>query len=290
MLTLATISWVIPPIWTLLGAFILSLPLLAICYKNHLQRTPSSKASFFDLPPEIRNMVYEELIDPKCNPTFPAPVPHSPQRLRFGWPLQKKKPSFNRCGILLASRQVHKEFTAAMCKKALFVFQVEDSAKEMTGSLWPLDQDTMTKVRNCEVRVIATSTMLGSRDPRTMPREWELRERVCDVLSSLAKVNSLRLHVHAQPDRLWNPLWLWSAVSQQFKCVDKPTFTEITFGLESWTLGENCLKRDADGKWKWRCQAGDHVVMDDPEGWQPIRDFCAALYWECQVCQQRAAS
>ncbi|KAK7545945.1 hypothetical protein IWX49DRAFT_392205 [Phyllosticta citricarpa] len=286
MSTLATISWAT---WSLIGAFILSLPLLAILHKNRLLRTPSSKASFFNLPPEIRNLVYDELIDSKCNPTFPAPVPRSPQRLRFGWPLQKKKPHFNRYGILLASRQVHKEFTAAMCKSALFVLKV-DSSNERTGNLWPLDQDTMSKVRNCEIRVIATSSMLGSRDPRTMPREWELRERVCDVLSSMTKVDSLRLHVHAQPDRLWNPLWLWSAVSQQFKCVESPIFTEITFGLESWTLGENCLKRDADGRWRWRCQAGDHVVMDDPEGWQPIRDFCAALYWECQVCQQRAAS
>ncbi|KAK8210652.1 hypothetical protein IWZ01DRAFT_287061 [Phyllosticta capitalensis] len=294
MPTLATIIRALPatwplPLWTLIGAVILSLPLLlAIRYKNRRLGTSSSQVSLFSLPVEIREMIYEELIDAECTPTFPAAAPRPQPRLRFSW-LQRKKPSFTKYGILLANRSINQEFTRVLSKKATYVLKV-DSSNERTGSLWPLDEDTMSKLRNCEVRIIATSSMLGSRDPRAMPRRWELRERVCDVLSAMKKVDSLRLHVHAVPDRIWNPLWLWSQVSQQFKCIDSPTFTEITFGLESWTLGENCLKRDADGRWKWRCQAGDHVVMDDPEGWQPIREFCAALYWECQVCQQRAAS
>ncbi|KAK0618708.1 hypothetical protein DIS24_g11603 [Lasiodiplodia hormozganensis] len=273
--------------WTLALAVALSLPLLLYFQKRRAAK-PEPFFNFTGLPAEIRNMVYEEMVDPDCNPSFPTEAMRAPRPLSMAsWIPHRKKPNYPKYGILLASRQLHREFMDVLCKSATFTLNV-DRSNEQSANLWPLSRDSVTKVRSCEIRIIATSNMLGSRDPRSMPRDWGLRDRVSRSLSAMKRVEKLRLHVHAVPDRMWNPLWLWSQVSQQFKDLAEPRFTAITFGLESWTLGENCLKRDADGRWKWTCPA-NHVVTDDPEGWQPIREFCAALYLECRECQQQRA-
>ncbi|KAL0259727.1 hypothetical protein SLS55_005467 [Diplodia seriata] len=279
----APTSWTLP-VWTLVLAIALSLPLLLYCQ----QRRASKPENFFNLaalPAEIRNMIYEELVEPDCNPSFPTEAMRSPRPLRMmSWIPSHKKPHYPKYGILLASRQLHREFMDVLCKHATFTLNIDRSNEQSTNP-WPLSRDSVCKIRSCEIRITATSNMLGSRDPRSMPRDWGLRDRVSRSLSAMKRVEKLRLHVHAVPDRMWNPLWLWSQVSQQFKDMAEPRFTAITFGLEPWTLGENCLKRDVDGRWKWTCPA-DHVVMDDHEGWQPIREFCAALYLECRECQR----
>ncbi|KAH7044546.1 hypothetical protein B0J12DRAFT_712138 [Macrophomina phaseolina] len=271
--------------WTLTAAIAISLPLL-LFYRQHRCAQPAHFFDFAGLPAEIRDMVYDELVEPDCRPHFRTEAMRRPQPFRF-WLPKRTAPSYPKYGILLASRQLHGEFMHVLCKRATFTLDV-DRSNEHDPDLWPLSQRTISKIRSCEIRIIATSNMLGSRDPRSMPRDWGLRNRVSRSLGAMKRVEKLRLHVHAVPDRMWNPLWLWSQVSQQFKDLAEPRFTAITFGLESWTLGENCLKRAVDGKWRWTCPA-DHVVTEDPEGWQPIREFCAALYLECRQCQRDRA-
>lgn len=279
-------GWTLP-VWTLTAAIAISLPLL-FYLRQRRSAAPASFFNFAGLPAEIRDMVYDELVDADCRPFLPTEAMRAPQPLTFAWLPRRRKPAYAKYGILLASRQLHREFMDVLCKKATFTLNVDRSNEQSTNP-WPLSHDTISKIRSCEIRIIATSNMLGTRDPRSMPREWGLRDRVSRSLSAMKRVEKLRLHVHAVPDRMWNPLWLWSQVSQQFKDLVEPRFTAITFGLESWTLGENCLKRETDGKWRWACPA-DHVVTEDPEGWQPIREFCAALYLECRECQRNRAA
>ncbi|KAK3082080.1 hypothetical protein LTS18_005066 [Coniosporium uncinatum] len=91
----------------------------------------------------------------------------------------------------------------------------------------------------------------------------------------------------------------------------------IKFELEGWTPGENWMARNftnhegvgkekaleppmpldsseeeevehgGDKGWTWRCSEG-HRVGGDVEGEMPIRQFCAMLYRDCEVCRPRA--
>ncbi|KAF2143310.1 uncharacterized protein K452DRAFT_286141 [Aplosporella prunicola CBS 121167] len=273
-------SWTVL-LGTLALAAALSLPLLVREIRQRQAASPTLSFGFTKLPAEIRDMVYEELVE--SDPVYPAPLALRRRPGSLAWFLQQRKPAYTKCGILLASRQLHAEFVEVLCKKANFKLTI-DRSNEKEARLWPLPAETMRRIRKCEVRIVATSAMLGSRDPRSMPREWALRDRVSRNLASMAKVESLKLHVHAVPDRMWNPLWLWSQVSQQFKDLEQPRFHRITFGIESWSLGENHLQRDGEGRWRWECP-GQHTAVDDAQGWQPIREFCAALYLECRQCQ-----
>lgn len=279
-------GWALP-FWTLTAAITISLPLLFYFWR-HGSAAPTTHFDFMALPAEIRDMVYDQLVDQDCRPFFRTEAMRSLQPLRLGWLPRRRKPTFNKYAFLLANHQLHEEFMDVLWKKATFTLNV-DRSNEQSTDLWPLSHDTVSRIRSCEIRIIATPTMLGCQDPRSMPREWALRDRVSRSLKAMKRVKKLRLHVHASPDRMWNPLWLWSQVSQQFKDVAEPQFTAITFGLDKpWGLGENSLKRAADGKWRWTCPE-DHVVTSDPEGWQPIREFCATLYLECPECQQNRA-
>jgi len=89
----------------------------------------------------------------------------------------------------------------------------------------------------------------------------------------------------------------------------------IRFELEGWTPGENWMARNftnregvgrekalepprsvgegdkegGDPGWTWRCSEG-HRVGGDGEGEMPIRQFCAMLYRDCEVCRPRATT
>ncbi|KAF2085487.1 hypothetical protein K490DRAFT_46498 [Saccharata proteae CBS 121410] len=278
-----------PSFWTAILVIVVSLPLLILHRQSKHTKPQEPPFPFLRLPAELRNLVYEELVDHRHRPTFP---PRDLQRRPLSCLrrlMTPKKVPTNRIAMMLVSRQVSGEYNDVLCKRARFTLDVAES-NARRPDLWSISKEVLSRVRDCKVRIHATSRMLGAVDPRSMPRQWELRNRVADCLEPMQKVESLHLHVHAIPDPLWNPLWMWYHISQHFKELDGPAFTGISFDLAgSWTLGENHLGRDRDGRWQWRC-AMDHAVLDDTAGWQPIREFCAALYVECRVCQRAEAA
>lgn len=266
-------------LWSLLIALAISSPFLIRTFK--MQPKEILPFRFLDLPQELRDLVFEHLIEDP-SPSYP-PTALSPAKAlsSFSWLLPQRPAPCSSNWIMLASRQVYQEYMDVLCKKGRFCFTV-DQNNHTNRNLWPIRTATLNSVRKCDLRLITTSKMLGAVDPRSMPQGWPLRDKICETLAGVEKAADLNLHVRAVGDPLWNPLWVWFHASQAFKDTGRLCFKRITFSLDTWSPGENHLARNHEGKWCWQCPA-DHVVATD-SGQCNVREFCAALYAECEEC------
>lgn len=197
---------------------------------------------FMELPPELRDMVYEYLVE---DPYYPPPAPCTPSSSPLNWLMpsqwpakiteQEKKPKKG-SWIFLASKQIYAEYTEVGCKKSTFHLSVTptnypkpiptttstaaitSSPGAAAPSLWKIAPDTLKQIRKCDIKLVITSSMLGVPDPRNMtPDSWALAHQVRAELRHVSKVQELNLHVKAIGDPLWNPLWVWYHASQSFK-------------------------------------------------------------------------
>ncbi|CAN9106253.1 unnamed protein product [Alternaria alternata] len=138
--------------------------------------------------------------------------------------------------------------------------------------------------------------MLGVTDPRSMTSSsWTLGRRMREQLKHMSSVQTFTLDAKALGDPLWNPLWIWYHASQSLKLLGTefsdtvprgPQLTQITFSLDTWSPGENYLKRDEKygGQWMWYC-AKNHLVGADVGAEMTVREFCGKLYQECSICR-----
>jgi hypothetical protein len=167
------------------------------------------------------------------------------------------------------------------------------------GRLWNISPSTLKKIRRCSLKLITTSSMLGTPNPHSMPpKSWALAAKVREELRCVQDVQELHLHVRAIGDPLWNPLWVWYHASQSFMPFGRPDssvasssssepigpkLSKISFSLDQRSPGENHLARNSEGKWTWYCPCG-HVVDASGNEDMTIREFCARLY-DCTICR-----
>ncbi|KAF2787394.1 hypothetical protein K505DRAFT_316804 [Melanomma pulvis-pyrius CBS 109.77] len=265
---------------------------------------------FMELPPELRDMVYEYLVE---DPYYPPPAPSTPSSSPLNWLMpsqwpvktteQEKKPKKG-SWIFLASKQIYAEYTEVGCKKSTFHLSVTptnypkpvptctttaaitSSPGAAASSLWKIAPDTLKQIRKCDIKLVITSSMLGVPDPRNMtPDSWALAHQVRAELRHVSKVQELNLHVKAIGDPLWNPLWNTPEHTQSDESAG-PKLNRITFSLDTWSPGENYLERDAQsaGQWAWWCTKG-HCIGPDGGSEVTVREFCAKLYMECRTCR-----
>ncbi|OCK80227.1 hypothetical protein K432DRAFT_382408 [Lepidopterella palustris CBS 459.81] len=267
-------------VWSLVVTVLISVPFFV---RHFSMQAPHEVTPFpfLDLPRELRDIVYENLIQ---NPSYPPCTPSPKALSRFGWLLPQRPAPSTSNWVMLSNHQVYEEYMDLLCKQAKFTLTVDQkNAKER--DIWPIRSETLKQIRKCDLRLVTTSKMLGAEDPRTMPKDWPLRDKICERLRGVQKAEDLNLHVRAIGDPLWNPLWVWYHASQAFKDSAKPCFQRITFSLDTWSPGENLLARNKEGQWEWRCRENHFVATD--AGQYLIREFCSALYAECQDCPRR---
>ncbi|EOA85435.1 uncharacterized protein SETTUDRAFT_90043 [Exserohilum turcica Et28A] len=219
--------------------------------------------------------------------------------------------------LFLANKQIYAEYMDMLCKRKTFHFNVSpETYKPMTAtpptpnpstppsappsSLAPLDTNvwnisprTLSKIHTCSLKLVTTSSMLGVTDPRSMTSSsWTLGQRMRSQLKHMSAVHTFTLDAKALGDPLWNPLWIWYHASQSLKLLGTdlsdtvprgPQLTQITFSLDTWSPGENHLRRHAKDGWFWFCNKGHRVVSDGGAD-MTVREFCAKLYMECSIC------
>jgi hypothetical protein len=262
---------------------------------------------FESLPQELRDMVYDNLMEDPSYPSSSACQPGS----SLDWVLTGLwKPAANSTTqkhiskpsnwILLANKQIYDEYMDKLCKQTTFNLTVspenyQSSSTATAHKLWPIAPSTLKQIRKCSLELITTSEMLGCTDPRNMiSSSWALAARIRSELSELESCTQLTLNAKAIGDPLWNPLWIWYHSSQSFKQIGTtlsdspsgPLLNKITFSLDTWSPGENYLERDDANKgvWTWYCMKG-HCVGLDGTSEQTVREFCGMLYRECRVCR-----
>lgn len=292
---------------------------------------------FLELPLELRTMVYNNLLEDPYYPP-PAPCSHQHESpfswLMPGLfpPSQEPRPQLTHQPkhhrttkpsnwLFLANKQTYNEYMELMCKKTTFHLTVSPqnyTAPTPEGSdtqapeeepkttqapaeskrIWNISPETLKHLRKCDIKLVATSPMLGVTDPRNMkPGDWALAQQIRRELKEVANVRELNLQVKAIGDPLWNPLWVWYHASQSLKTMGAadnttgtaptgPKLNRITFSLDTWSPGENLLERDpaSADQWTWKCLHGHCVALDGP-GEVSVREFCARLYMECTTCR-----
>ncbi len=267
---------------------------------------------FLELPQELRDMVYEYLIE---DPVYPAPSPSSKlpasvwtmpgRRSSSGSSRQARKSTW----IFAVNKQIYREYMDMLCKKTTFHLTVspqnfnpapsssqEDSETKPDNRLWKISPDTLKNLRTASLQLITTSAMLGVSDPRNMTSaDWVLARQIREELKHVSHVKNITLDAKAIGDPLWNPLWIWYHASQSFKTMGAsiggadpvgPKLNRITFSIDNWSPGENYLERDENNKggWAWHCMKG-HIVSTDSDMEMTVREFCGKLYRECRVCR-----
>jgi hypothetical protein len=306
---------------SLLTAAALIVPLLlfwAVRRYRKMQEQNRVPFRFLDLPQELRDMVYEQLIE---DPAYPPPSKCPKHASAMDWMLPSRF-SYSPCApqrpkrsnwILLVNKQIYTEYMDLLCKRATFHLTVSPEnyknpcATPTTLStpsferIWKIAPDTLKKVRACDLKLITTSAMLGVSDPRKMnSAEWTLARQIRRELSSLTNVPNLTLDARAIGDPLWNPLWIWYHACQSFKDMGTstsdtgkvgPELTRITFSLDTWSPGENYLARDvgSKGEWTWYCMEGHDVGVDGGPD-MTVREFCGMLYQGCRICRPEMES
>ncbi|KAF1844172.1 uncharacterized protein K460DRAFT_287877 [Cucurbitaria berberidis CBS 394.84] len=297
-------------------------PLILLCAIRRYQKMQYENRKpfpFMQLPQELRDMVYEHLIE---DPVYPPPQ----LRLNHGsslWMIpglwSSSAASSRRLHtsnwIFLANKQVYKECMDVLCKRATFHLTVSPHNYKPSSSssppppspphsedkrLWNISPDTLKDLRTASLNLITTSAMLGVPDPRNMTStDWTLARHVREELKQLVNVKNLTLDAKALGDPLWNPLWIWYHACQSFKTMGTsasntsptgPKLNRITFSLDTWSPGENYLARHGDeDKWTWFCMQGHGVGLDiGPE--MTVREFCGKLYQECRICRPELES
>jgi len=261
-----------------------------LCHQAY-QRWQASKNAprfrFLDLPAELRENILLYTID--RDPSYPAKPKTAAQSP--GWMsrlLPSRKPVITGGpALLLASRQLHDEYSAVLAKIGTFKLVI-NAHNYQKPAMWQVSAATFANLRHVRLELHLTPSMMGSFDPRNASQspatEWPLYLHVCRALAKMARLNSLEMYVHACGDPLWNPLWLWHYASQAFKQADVKQLRSIRFKMDGPGLGENHIARTSGGCWEWRCRK-EHPIRDESEGWLPVRELCAALYRECASCQ-----
>jgi hypothetical protein len=151
----------------------------------------------------------------------------------------------------------------------------------------PKAAGSLSRVRVCSLKILATPGISGAFDPREVSSdgEWALKDRVFEAMESMEVLRDMSLNIQAAGNQLWNPVWLWHFTSQAFKESKVQAFRRIEFTLENWNFREpNHMIRNDKGDWEWRCAKGHHMQDDIPRR-LAIREFCGALYDKCEVCE-----
>ncbi|KAH3916769.1 hypothetical protein HBI56_049960 [Parastagonospora nodorum] len=296
----------------LLTAIALLLPILLRIHKKYRKMQEDSKTPFpfLELPQELRDMVYEHLLEE--HPAYPPPPTCPKHASAMDWMLPghwsstspQPKPSN---WIMLTNKQIHEEYMKLLCQRATFRLTVSPqnyqnpcatptSTHPSDKKIWHIAPSTLQQIRSCDLSLIATSSMLGVTDPRNMTSsDWTLAAQIRRELSFLTNVSNFTLDAKAIADPLWNPLWIWYHACQSFRYITSPQsgsvsagprLNRITFSLDTWSPGENFLMRDEKnrGEWTWYCMKGHSVGLDCGED-MTVREFCAKLYQECRVCR-----
>jgi hypothetical protein len=296
----------------------LVLPLLffvALSKYRKMQYQNKKPFPFLELPQELRDMVYEYFLD---DPAYPPPARNELQRSTLDWvrPARWASTSMSsgtRHGnkrIFLANKQVYAEYMDMVCKRKTFHLSVTPQTyRPATTSsspspfsptsytpVWDISPTTLSNIQTCSLKLITTSSMLGVTDPRSMTSSsWTLGRRMREQLKHMSSVKTFMLDAKALGDPLWNPLWIWYHASQSLKLLGTelsdtvprgPQLTQITFSLDTWSPGENYLKRDeaSGGQWMWYCMK-NHLVDTDVGAEMTVREFCGKLYQECSICR-----
>ncbi|KAF1947508.1 hypothetical protein EJ02DRAFT_91641 [Clathrospora elynae] len=312
--------------WTTLVALILPVLLLwALKRYRKMQDENRRPFPFMELPQELRDMVYENLLE---DPVYPPPPPCQHQHSTLDWVIPGRRSSASAAAqrkhtstwVFLASKQVYKEYMDLLCKKATFHLAVSPqnykplststpsspSSSSSSSSpppppppdtrIWNLPQHALENIRTCSLKLVTTSAMLGVTDPRAMTSSsWTLGQRMRSQLKHMTSIKSFTLDAKALGDPLWNPLWIWYHASQSFKLMGTefsdtvpigPRLNKITFSLDTWSPGENYLARDEDKGGLWTWYCmKDHAVGADVGPEITVREFCGKLYQECGVCR-----
>jgi hypothetical protein len=251
-------------------------------------------------PAELRNAIYEHLLEPDLSyPSNAMTVAWyanivayityllrlSPFPIPFLGPARRRStPMYRHLNIMtLVSKQFRGEYMDVFSRLATFNFTL-DASDTTHVRPFAISSRTLSRMRKCALKILATPGIVGAFDPREATGDWLLRDKVFDAMAEMKCLQDMTLEICAAGNQLWNPLWLWHFTSQAFKESPILAFKRIDFRLEGWTLREpNHLLRNANGEWEWHCSEG-HCVQVDGSGQQPVREFCARLYVECRVC------
>ncbi|KAF2396344.1 hypothetical protein EJ06DRAFT_534072 [Trichodelitschia bisporula] len=283
----------------LLVTLVLAITLHFVAWKLLSARLPRRRVdprlTFMGLPRELRDKVFDLLVDTKPTPQPPAhsiipwsarlPVPLKRWVPSFLAPKPRRKKSVVRAwlnNLTLVSRQFGTEFKDALYRRSTFEFVIDASSPRH-----PLTDNPsmLCHVRYAAVYMRASSQLVGAFDPRTVTKEWLLQKRVFKAMEQMTDLKVMNLEIQAQGNEMWNPLWLWYYTSQAFKKNHVRQFDRIHFSLQSGTYREpNHLKRNAEGRWEWQCPKG-HWVMDDIQGFEAVHSFCGHIYQVCTICE-----
>lgn len=294
---------------TLITLLAAAIPLVAYLVYRRYEYTHRQPFRFLDLPQELRDMVYANLIE---DPVYPPP--RSRENYRKGlWLLSSRATSaplyqgrlHDKNCIFLVSKQLYREYMDMICKKTTFHLTVSPqnyqpsstpSTSPPNDHIWNIGKDTLQNLKTCSLKLITTSAMLGVTDPRNMTSsDWPLARKIHEQLKSTKSITNLTLEAKALGDPLWNPLWIWYHAYQSFIPIGTPlshtrpfgpTLSRMTFTLDTWSPGENYLQRDdrRHGRWMWYCMLGHELACDlGPQ--MTVREFCGRLYQECVRCR-----
>lgn len=220
----------IPELFPLIQTFFhLALVLLRRVIKK-MQNQNNAPFPFMQLPPELRDMVYENLLeDPHYPPPRPCPKTRGPSWLssmaQIGSSTDTETTDHKSNFLFLANKQIYAEYMDLMCKKTTFHMMVAPhnytpptTHAEEQKDIWQISPQVLKKIKRCHIKLVTTSTMLGVSDPRNMkPEEWALAHQIRRQLSEVENISELNLHVKAIGDPLWNPLWVWYHATQALR-------------------------------------------------------------------------
>lgn len=302
---------------TLVALIVPFLLLWVVKRYRKMQEENRTPFPFMELPQELRDLVYENLIE---DPAYPSPPACQKHTSTMDWMLPGRWSSTSSASqqskrsnwILLTNKQIYKEYMDLLCKRATFHLTVSPqnyqnpcssptSTSPSNERVWKIAPTTLKQLRSCDLKLIATSSMLGVTDPRNMTSsDWTLAHQIRQELTSLTSVSNLTLDAKAIGDPLWNPLWIWYHACQSFKNMGTPQsdtipigpkLNKITFSLDTWSPGENYLERDIGnkGQWTWYCMKGHNVGVDCGVD-ITVREFCGKLYQDCKVCRPETDS
>ncbi|KAF1914573.1 hypothetical protein BDU57DRAFT_453951 [Ampelomyces quisqualis] len=277
---------------TLLTVAALIVPILlwAVMKFKKMQAKSKTPFPFLELPQELRDIVYEHILE---EPSYPQPPKCPKHASAMNWMLPGRWSSTSSASpqpkpsnwLLLANKQIYKEYMDLLTKRKTFHLTISPTNYQNPTSsphaLWKIAPSTLKQIRSAHLQLITTPAMLGVPDPRNMASaEWDLARQIRMQLLSLSSASTLTLDAKAIGDPLWNPLWIWFHACQSFKHMGTsasdlgavgPRLERITFSLDTWSPGENFLARDPSRG------AG-------PGSELTVREFCARLYQQCGIC------